>query len=69
MKNTRNLLIWVMVEILVALFVHWLMQERNRGFARTRAWWARATGTDHPGVPGGEPPFRRPGTSDLMTRN
>ncbi len=41
MKPNRQIWIWAIVEIFVALVVHWLLLESERKFAGTRAWWAR----------------------------
>ena len=47
MKPSRNIWIWVALEIIVALVIHWVLLEMGRGFAGTRAWWARFTGSPH----------------------
>lgn len=43
MKKNRYFILWVLVEIALAILIHWLMIEKRRGFANARAWWARAT--------------------------
>jgi hypothetical protein len=43
MKRSRNIILWVLLEIALGLLIHWLMQEKSRGFANTRAWWAKLT--------------------------
>ncbi len=44
MKRTRNLWLWIVLEILVAFIVHWLLKEMGRGFAGPRAWWGKFSG-------------------------
>lgn len=55
MKPTRQIWIWALVEILVALFVRWLLLEAESRFARTRAWYAGFTGRK-PHQPNPPPP-------------
>jgi len=44
MRRSRNFILWVLLEIALAILIHWLMLEKSRGFANTRAWWAKFTG-------------------------
>ena len=43
MKRSRNFILWVLLEIALGILIHWLMQEKGRGFAHTRAGWATLT--------------------------
>jgi hypothetical protein len=42
MKKNRHYVLWVFVEILLAIVIHWLLVGKSRRFARARAWIARA---------------------------
>jgi hypothetical protein len=50
MKPTRNLWLWIALEILLVFLAHWLLREMGRGFAGPRAWWTKFSGQD-PGFP------------------
>lgn len=47
MKPTRNLWLWIALEVLVTFSVHWLLREKERGWAGPRAWW-RTFASDEP---------------------
>jgi hypothetical protein len=67
MKKSRNFILWVLAEIALGFLIHWLMQEKSRGFANTRAWWAKFT-SDNP-APTNNSSFQCPRTSKWRQRD
>ena len=67
MKRSRNFILWVLLEIALGILIHWLMQEKSRGFANTRAWWAKFT-NDNP-APTNDSSSQSPRTSRWRQRD
>ena len=43
MRKSRYFILWVVLDVALAILIHWLLLEKSRGFAHTRAWRAKFT--------------------------